>query len=164
MGSGGKRLGAGRPMKLDDLARLSVGLQCENQRQIAVEQSIKEAINKSKGPAIRRIQDVTANIPVHKRAAWIKNVYNRDGYTLKDDANFERRELAGINADEPDDVVPFLRTISPKRPIGINAAILADVASETKIKYPNQKITPRFVKTCWSEYRSFIKSLDSEDL
>jgi hypothetical protein len=165
MASGGKRVGAGRPAKLDFPAKLAVGMLCEKQWQDAIEQSIQIAISDFKTPAISRIQAEAQSIPGWERAKWIKDVYENDGYTLREDANFKRRELLGISAEAEDEIIPFLvTTVIPKRPKGIKSAIVSEVTTETAAKYPQLKITLRFVQTCWDECRAFNKRLNFEQL
>jgi hypothetical protein len=162
---GGKRVGAGRPAKLDFAAKLAVGMLCEKHWQEAIERSILIAISDLKTPAIDLMQAETKSIPVWQRAKWIKDVYEKDGYTLRDDANYERRELLGVNAEAQDEVIPFLVTsVVPKRPKGIKAAIVSKVTTETGAKFPQLKITSRFVQTCWNEARAFNRRLYSEEM
>jgi hypothetical protein len=100
----------------------------------------------------RNIVDVLAT---DLRKKWIEETYSEEGYELQENADFERRELAGVDADEPDEVVPMMWHIPVPRPKGPWPSIIKEVVLEAKAKFPDARITERFVKECLNEIRKF---------
>jgi hypothetical protein len=180
MSAGGRRVGAGRPPKLDFWARLKIGSECE-ERWIAfikqvVEREQEEQI--ARVPAMERIQ--ASSREAAEKAAHEERRILREGGTWEDAEAAGRRirgawrrskshdeelreELveAGAIGEGADDeaerpVHVFVVSVRPRRPKGLRPSILNEVTTVATARHPEARITSRFVEECWKEHRRLM--------
>ena len=151
---GGPRPGAGRPKgsrKLRGLARWAIGGHCEEIWREAQRAATDEAVAKATKHFRKEMAYVDA-VPLDERTAWLASCAYEDH---KDNVRFALQTDQGLDDDqEPARYI----TVVAKRPMGLKDEIIKKVAAEESAKH-GIDIAPRYVKTCWSEFRKMQQSL-----
>ncbi len=155
MTRGGKRSGAGRPPKLDDIQRIWVGQFCENEWQRAIQNKVDYTIRTD--PALEDYQVLIAKqrkIKPHLRPEYLKSeMFDQH----KHDVEAELRTASGWDM-EGDISAPRLREYIIAKPQGIRAAIIAEAKLQLQQKFQVSGISNDTIRKCWDEWRAFEKA------
>ncbi|NML95152.1 hypothetical protein [Novosphingobium olei] len=140
-GRGGARSGAGRKSTLTELARLWIGSECERVfREIAAKQA--------------KIQhdDDLARTALPEFWAWInaKPVAEREAFLQSDDFREHQESIA--------DERPLLKLTPVKRPYGLRARVIKQVATAASERY-GVLVKNSLVNDCWEEWRTLQSRL-----
>lgn len=135
-GRGGRRLNAGRKLKLDVYQRLSVGAECERLQNEMVKRR-KELLENDAHDFTNLPEwwDWIQSIPVNERAAFTET------QDFKDHAKDVAKELTKV---------PPLEKASK---YGTRRRVVANVAKWATLRFA-VPILPSFVEDCWEEFRA----------
>jgi hypothetical protein len=136
-GHGGSRIGAGRKRQLTIYQRVRIGTVCEyKSRLIAEQRAESRGASHPNAAKIQKLQEKMSG----KRGRFADRRFPWDVATIS-------RQL---------DKIGRRSTIGLRRPKGVRADILREVAAEV-YRAERIRITARMVRRCWTEYRQFLR-------
>ena len=143
MKHGGEREDAGRKPIVDELTRLKVGARCEAMMREKAEIVKAKTINETLS-TLQELQEKANQIPLQERPGWLDKEAGQD---YLDDVSFTLQTIQNLG----DEIEPAkAMRIKLKRPWGAREEIIKKVAAESSL-------TERLVRTCWDEYRQFLR-------
>lgn len=149
---GGKRNGAGRPLKLSFWFKIEVGQTCETLHRQAQDAALRRRHDKliSEETELKSIWSKANSIPVPLRRQWLQGKGNNqleEGYEQHlNDVSEEIKEMnKNLGGKNPTSRLVSLRNTPPK---GTRSQILAKVAKKFSL-------TTKQVDNIWQAYRRF---------
>lgn len=163
MPRGGKRANAGRRPKLSDLDRIRVATDCEKAWQMAMDARELDAWR-----SIKELSDVDSLTRSAQRnllregRSWLQTEA-REAHTADMDIEVEelRQRAAGTGAEQSPSFTRLV-TVIVRRPYGVRASIMAEVANawSSRLGIP---ISVATVKKCWDDHRRAIRICEATD-
>ena len=143
MKHGGKRENAGRKPIVDELTRLKVGAKCEAMQREKAETIKTKTIHETLS-SLQELQERANRLPLQERPGWPEKEAGQDHI---DDMSFTLQTIQNLG----DEIEPTkAMRIKLKKPWGASEEIIKKVAAESSL-------TERLVRTCWDEYRQFLR-------
>lgn len=162
MPRGGPREGSGRPKKLDDLDRWTIGAECERRFKEKWEENT-EALqtfwaNRAGIAQVRFLQGKFHAATMSKGPEFLGS---KEQLSLSSQIEKAIRSARRTPAIHPATNRVFDLPNAP-RPKGVQDGICRAVAGEFSEKLKRPDICPRFVRRCWDEFRDLRKGFLSD--
>jgi hypothetical protein len=132
---------------LDAFYRLTIGGRCEQLWQKAIEEARDKRFAATNREYLKQVAKVQA-IPLAERKRLTD-----DQLSDIEDVELALREDQHIADNDPRDPA-HIQTVTAPRPWRLRKPIIERMAREESERC-DRRITPRTVKSCWDEYRSF---------
>lgn len=149
MPRGGRREGAGRPPRLDELERLAIGANCERKFQDIWEERISQ--DHEAKPLVQHLRQLQAQLRQAFMSEGVVFLSSAEGQELRGEIEQAVREIRRT----PDWAeTNHMFDLTAPRPKGLRPVIIAEVALESPA-WLGARVPEWMIDECWKEYRRF---------